>query len=372
MQRPDVSLIISTYQMPAHLRRVLASVARQTVVDRLEIIVSDDGSTDETAQVVAEFAHRVNKPIGFLTRPHTGFHLTRCRNDGARIASAPYLLFLDGDCLLPADHVEQYLRCRRRAYAHFGYCVRLEREVSARIQEPAIASGEFVQWAPRAELNKLHRLHYKALFYQWLGHATKPVLKGGNIGIWRNDFERVNGFDENFRAWGCEDDDLSHRLRAAGTRIASILGATRTYHLWHPPASTKPMAKWSEGPNVSYLQRPGRLTCCLNGLRKRRLDDLRALVQGTAEQCSVVQQHLQRSNASQEAELEILFYPGAKGFTSQAQCRVLIANQPACVPEALRRRAHVIVQAGPDMWSELFHGLHGVSAVESQAQRTAA
>ena len=39
----------------------------------------------------------------------------------------------------------------------------------------------------------------------------------------RADYERVNGYDENFVGWGCEDDDLRLRLRHAGVRIESIL-----------------------------------------------------------------------------------------------------------------------------------------------------
>ncbi len=103
------------------------------------------------------------------------------------------------------------------------------------------------------------------MFFQWLGHPSKPVLKGGNFGMWRDDFQLLNGFDEIYRAWGCEDDDLSYRARQAGLRIASMLGHTRTYHLWHPPATSKPAEKWSDGVNVAYLKRTGRLTACLHG-----------------------------------------------------------------------------------------------------------
>jgi glycosyltransferase involved in cell wall biosynthesis len=280
MARPEVSLIVTTYQMPGHLRRVLASIARQTVASQIEIIVTDDGSVDETPQVVRDFAQRSGLPVQFVTHPHDSFHLTRCRNDGARQASAPYLLFLDGDCLIPPDHVEQYLQARQAGHVHYGYCCRLEREVSEQIDEAAIATADFGDWATSGELRKLALLHAKATFYQWIGHRLKPALKGGNIGIWREDFDRLNGFDENFHAWGCEDDDLTYRVRAAGLKVTSILGRTRTYHLWHPPATSKPAAKWSEGQNVAYLKRRGRLTCCMNGLRKRRVSELQIKVAG--------------------------------------------------------------------------------------------
>src|SRR5690349_22194125 len=89
----------------------------------------------------------------------------------------------------------------------------------------------------------------------------------------RADFERVNGFDENFRGWGCEDDDFGRRVRATGLRLVSILNRTYLHHLWHPPAPTRP-EHWKKGSNVAYLQRPIRLTRCLNGITKRKPEEL--------------------------------------------------------------------------------------------------
>jgi GT2 family glycosyltransferase len=107
----------------------------------------------------------------------------------------------------------------------------------------------------------------KARLYSLLRHPTKPKLFGGNIGISRADYEAVNGYDENFEGWGCEDDDLRLRLRQAGVRVHSILRWTRTYHLWHPRGETTP-EQWKEGANVGYLTRGRRPTRCHNGLWK--------------------------------------------------------------------------------------------------------
>ncbi len=376
MARPEVSLIVCTYQMPGHLRRVLASIARQTVVQKLEILVTDDGSTDETPQLVREFSQASGLAVGFLTHRHEGFHLTRCRNDGARIASAPYLLFLDGDCIIPPNHVEQYLAARQPNTVHFGYCYRLPEETSARIHEPAIAAGQFVDWAPRSEWWKLAKLHAKSLFYEAIGHRTKPALKGGNIGIWRSDYERLNGFDENFRAWGCEDDDLSYRVRAAGLRVSSILGRTRTYHLWHPPATTKPVGKWSEGENVAYLKRRGRLTCCTNGLKKRQLSDLRVQIAGKPEHADraalFMKQVFGTTKVATEAEVELLFHPGRGEFSPSAECKVLVAANPLVAPESLQAKADIVLpEFAPRARELLAKALH-IPSVSSDAARSAA
>ncbi|MBI3838458.1 MAG: glycosyltransferase, partial [Planctomycetia bacterium] len=60
MHDPEIALLLSTYQRPAHLRRALESIALQSgVAGRFELIVTDDGSTDNTPQIVAEFASSV-------------------------------------------------------------------------------------------------------------------------------------------------------------------------------------------------------------------------------------------------------------------------------------------------------------------------
>ena len=100
--------------MPRHLERVLASLEMQTVARQMEVVISDDGSADETPEVARRFAEGAPFPVKFITHPHRAFELARCRNEGLRAASAPLAVFLDGDCIAPPDHVEQHLRRLRR------------------------------------------------------------------------------------------------------------------------------------------------------------------------------------------------------------------------------------------------------------------
>src|SRR3972149_10815821 len=98
----ELSVILTTYQRPAHLRRSLASLALQRgVAGRFEVVVSDDGSQDDTPAIVEAFARTADFPVKFTTHPHAGFRLSLCRNDGVRASRATYLLFSDGDCIFP-------------------------------------------------------------------------------------------------------------------------------------------------------------------------------------------------------------------------------------------------------------------------------
>jgi len=269
MSLPDIALLISTYQRPAHLERVLASVAVQKGVQgKFEVVVSDDGSTDRTADVVSRFSRTVDFPVRYTTHRHDGFQLARCRNDGVRASKAEYLVFLDGDCVIPPDHLAIHQRHRRRGIVFAGFCCWIDRPTSERISIDNILTGEFINLIPRNALDSVNRMHRKSSFYSFIRHSSKPKLYGGNVGIWRHDYECVNGYDENYRGWGCEDDDLRLRLRGSGIQIRSIAKWTRSYHLWHPPSPSSPKI-WKEGDNITYFKRFQRDSCCVNGLARR-------------------------------------------------------------------------------------------------------
>jgi predicted glycosyltransferase involved in capsule biosynthesis len=62
-------------------------------------------------------------------------------------------------------------------------------------------------------------------------------IRSCNMGVWRRDYEAVDGFDESFIGWGHEDADFVLRLHNAGIKRKNGFAATEVYHLWHPQAS---------------------------------------------------------------------------------------------------------------------------------------
>jgi GT2 family glycosyltransferase len=263
----ELAVILTTYHRPAHLERSLQSLALQRGMDgKFEVVVADDGSQDHSESIVKEFARSAKFPVQWISHPHLGFRVSLCRNDGVRASTAPYLLFTDGDCLFPEDHLQKHLLARRPGIVRAGDCYRLEHDVTDRIDLAAIRSGTYRNWVSSEERQRIFHKRIKDQYYKLVRHPTKPKLTGYNIGISRADLEEVNGFDEDFVGWGCEDDDLARRLRRAGKRIASVLSFTHGYHMWHPTEPSRP-AKWTEGPNVArlHVERPIR---CVSGLLK--------------------------------------------------------------------------------------------------------
>ena len=353
---PDASLVVNTYQKPRHLTLVLASIARQEGVEgRFELIVADDGSRDGTEALVAAFAARVPFPVVMTSEPHDGFRLARVRNRGAALARGRTLLFLDGDSILPRDHVAVHLARRRPGVAMIGDVVRLPESACAGLTPETLSHFDPRRAAPAAELARLARRHRRARLYRFLRHPSKPRLAGGNFAVWRDDYLRVNGSDERFRGWGQEDDDLGLRLRGAGVRLESILDDTCTYHVWHPvdPSATP---RWRDGVNVPYFLRRGRLTRCRRGIETRGNDRVTwGLPPGIGETAlgraiAGALESAPRAPAGERCEIEVATWPGRDRFTRRAECRLLVVERGRTtdVPRALARHADQVVEADAD------------------------
>jgi glycosyltransferase involved in cell wall biosynthesis len=350
MPKPEIAVLVSSFERPGHLRRVLASIAAQRGVGgALEVVVTDDGSRDETPQLVRRFAASVGFPVRFTTHPHDGFQLSRCRNEGVRASTAPYLLFLDGDCILPPDHLRVHLDRRRAGYAMAGYYIYLSQEISEQISDDDVREARYLSHITASQRMQIGWRHLRASYYSLIGDPRRPKLLGGNLGIARADYERVNGYDENFQGWGCEDDDLRLRLRAGGVNVASIAWWTNTYHLWHPKTPSAP-ATWRAGANVDYFERPLRLTRCLAGINKRRLQDLQIRIVGQRPPkdlidklplwCRVAAASNHRSATT--PEIEIAFAGGSGQFSDGCNCRLLVVPRGQTVSANLARAASLI------------------------------
>ena len=352
---PEVSIIVTTYQRSLSLDKMLTSLVCQDYRGCYEIIVADDGSTDDTRKVARRHAAAAKFPVHFVTHAHRGFELARCRNEGMLASRAPYLIFLDGDCVAPPDFLTRHLQLRQKRKVVAGFTCHLNQEKSDWLDESNIRRGKHWNWADRSAFRKLNKLDCKANFYRLLRHGSKPRLRGGNFGVWRRDYQFVNGFDESFIGWGCEDDDFGMRLRRAGVSIKNAFRAIPTFHLWHPVDTTAPR-KWREGVNADYLHRKIRWTRCLNGLQKRSWADLKMRIVANERERNWLRPYLGsaaifRSDESESAEIEILVGRDKGNFRGDADCQVLV------LPERVQRLPTAAKKADVIFTNDVIGGL---------------
>ncbi|MBV2354322.1 glycosyltransferase [Streptomyces sp. J2-1] len=117
MTTPDVTVTVIVYNDAARLPRAVASLRAQTHAN-IEIIISDDHSTDETPSVARELVTQDDR-IRYLRLPENSGGCSAPRNRAVEIARAPYLMFLDSDDELPPRAVESLLAAHRERDVDF-------------------------------------------------------------------------------------------------------------------------------------------------------------------------------------------------------------------------------------------------------------
>jgi glycosyltransferase involved in cell wall biosynthesis len=229
-----LSVVLITFERPRALQLALRGLARQTE-PAYEVIVTDDGSRDETRAVVEREAVGFPSRLVFLTQPRRGPRMSQARNRGIAAARGEYVVFLDGD-LVP----ERHLIADHRAFARRGSFAQGSRVLAGQaVTERLLATGELEVGPFEPGLSR-RRHAVRAPFLWWLfsrRHRSRRGLKSCNLAFFRDDLLRLNGFNESMTGWGLEDGELCARAYHLGLWRRDIrLGAAAT-HLWHgPPA----------------------------------------------------------------------------------------------------------------------------------------
>lgn len=233
-----VSVVLSTYDKPHFLERVLRGYAVQTRRD-FELVVADDGSGPETAETIRRLRRETGMRIVHVWHEDRGFRKTVILNRAILAASGDYLLFSDGDCIPRRDLVEVHARLARRGRYVAGGYLKLPAQVSERIGTDDVVSGRV------AELGWLRRQGWspgrRAL--RLMGTGTIPALldrltptaahfHGNNASAWREAILAVNGF-EGEMGYGGLDRALGYRLENLGVPGIQARHRAVCLHLHH-------------------------------------------------------------------------------------------------------------------------------------------
>lgn len=233
-----ISVLVTTYNHPEWLEKVLWGLAAQT--DRaFEVVIADDGSGPDTAAVIERAAAETGPVLHHVWHEDQGFRKCAILNQAIRAARGDYLVFIDGDCIPRRDFLAVHRRLARPGRFLSGGLLRLPLETSRAITRDDIATGRATtaRW-----------LHHHGAPWSWrllrltagpvLARAldalttTRPSFNGHNGSVWRQDALRVNGFEERMEHGGL-DREFGERLEHAGIRGTQIRHRAIVIHLDH-------------------------------------------------------------------------------------------------------------------------------------------
>lgn len=221
-----VALLITSYNRPDALDLVLRSIANQSRIPD-QIIICDDGSSVPTGNLVRSWASRL--PLRYAWQPDRKFRAARVRNLGILAADADYLIWIDGDCILPSNFVRRHENLAKHGYLVAGgrHLLTQERTAFALAQNNAV-NTMFRHW----------KFQYLPLgWIRDIQSSAWETVRTCNLSLYLDDFLKVAGFDESFEGWGREDSDFIIRLVRKKIRIRSGRLAACVAHLWHQETS---------------------------------------------------------------------------------------------------------------------------------------
>ena len=227
---PDLTVVIPSLNGAAGVDRCLRALAAQSIRSRMEIVVVDDGSADDTASVAR--AHGVT----VISHPRN-LGIAAARNTGLNAASADIVAFLDDDC----EPEPEWARHLLAGYAGDDV-VGVAGPIIPRTP-PGYLSGFLTRNNPlvplELELTESYRLPYRFYLYlrrQWSGQPrTGPrdvySFAGANMSFRRKALFEAGLFDERFR-FGAEELDMCMRIAESipGARLAFVPDARVVHH----------------------------------------------------------------------------------------------------------------------------------------------
>jgi glycosyltransferase involved in cell wall biosynthesis len=117
-----LSVIITTYNSPAWLQKVMWGYQTQTFKD-FEMVIADDGSTNDTRQLIDNMRTEVFYPVQHIWHPDEGFRKCAILNRAILASQTDYLLFSDGDCVPRNDFTEVHMTKRKKGISYLAVIV---------------------------------------------------------------------------------------------------------------------------------------------------------------------------------------------------------------------------------------------------------
>lgn len=234
----EVSVIISTYNSPLWLQKVLWSYNLQTYKN-FEVIIADDGSNLETKKLIDNMKSNVFYPINHIWHDDNGFRKTIILNKATVASKGNYLVYTDGDCIARKDFLEVHINKRKNGCFLSGGYFKLPMDISLKITKQDIEEQLCfdIKWLKKLGLKssfKNNKLTSKGLKKMILNRftPTRITWNGHNSSCYKKDVLEANGYDERMQ-YGGEDRELGERLVNAGLKPLRVRYSAICVHLDH-------------------------------------------------------------------------------------------------------------------------------------------
>jgi glycosyltransferase involved in cell wall biosynthesis len=225
-----ISVLVTTHNRPAYLRKVLAGYLDQTRPPD-ELIVADDGSGAATRAVVDQFTRAAPFRVAHAWQPHAGTpRCSHARNLGTRAATGDYLIYTDGDCVPTRRFVADHARLARPGWFVQGKRMWVKYKALHGFTGRESLVAKLRLWADGG-LTKPHWL----MHLPGIGRENRTIehVQSCNLAVFYDDVDAINGWNEAFLGFWRQDTEFALRLMRSGVRRRDAMFSAMLYHLEH-------------------------------------------------------------------------------------------------------------------------------------------
>ena len=229
---PSVSVVIPTWNGATRIGPCLLALLEQSKGRNVEVLVIDDGSTDATASVVAQYPQ-----VRLVSRANAG--PAAARNQGAHEAGGEILLFTDDDCVPQAGWLDAML---------------------APFSDPEVVGVKGVYCTQQKQLAaRFVQTEYEDKYRLMSRLSRIDFVDTYSAGFRRDRFLEMAGYDTSFPVACAEDVELSYRMSARGWKMvfapAAVVRHTHPVSLWSYLKKKYKFAFWRV---VAVRKNPGK------------------------------------------------------------------------------------------------------------------
>ena len=238
----DCSLIITTYNWEKALELVILSSIRQSYLP-VEIIVADDGSTDDTRKLIKSLCNKSPIPIIHSWQKDKGFRAAKSRNKAIAKAIGDYIILIDGDMILHKNFVRDHCSFSKPGYFVQGIRAKLSAKKVKKVFKTKQLNFKSFEGGIKNKRNSVRSSLFSYLFSGTRLFKRLSMIQTCNMAFFKDDCMKVNGFNEDFIGWGREDSEFGIRLMNIGIKRRDLKFKAIGYHIHHEGISREMLEK---------------------------------------------------------------------------------------------------------------------------------
>lgn len=231
---PKCSLVTPTYNWPEALELLLKSVLNQSILPD-EVIIADDGSKPETKALIDRFKKDFPVPLLHIWHEDQGNRKPRIMNKAIAASQFEYIIEIDGDIIMNKHFIKDHLQFSEPGFYLYGSRVNIKKEFLGKLFQQKTLGFHFFSEGIQKRGRTL-RIPYLTRFITPVEERSRK-LRGCNMSFWKDDFIKVNGFNENLVGWGIDDSEMIQRLHNIGIKGKRLKFAGIAYHIYHKEQS---------------------------------------------------------------------------------------------------------------------------------------